>query len=83
MLTHGSLFAGIEGFGLGFERSGIKTIWQVENDAYCRRVLAKNFPRAQRFEDVRKACGCEWHLDPGRWRDGEACCVRDTARGGR
>jgi DNA (cytosine-5)-methyltransferase 1 len=56
MLTHGSLFAGIGGFDLGFERAGIKTIWQVEIDAYCRRVLAKNFPTAQRFIDIRE-CG--------------------------
>lgn len=35
-LTCGSLFAGIGGFDLGFERAGIKTIWQVEIDDYCR-----------------------------------------------
>ena len=30
MLTHGSLFAGFDGIGRGFERAGIKTIWRVE-----------------------------------------------------
>lgn len=52
----GSLFAGIGGFDLGFERAGFKTSWQVEIDPYCQKVLAKNFPEAERFGDIRE-CG--------------------------
>ena len=33
--TMGSLFAGIGGFDLGFERAGFRTEWQVEIDPYC------------------------------------------------
>jgi DNA (cytosine-5)-methyltransferase 1 len=55
-LTLGSLFAGIGGFDLGFERAGFETVWQVEIDEYCRRVLEKHFPGAERFADIRK-CG--------------------------
>ena len=55
-MNHGSLFSGIGGFDLGFERAGIRTLWQVEIDPYCRRVLAKNFPGSERFSDIRE-CG--------------------------
>jgi DNA (cytosine-5)-methyltransferase 1 len=59
-LTHGSLFAGIGGFDLGFERAGIKTVWQVEIDEYCRRVLEKHFPGVMRFADIRTCAGFEY-----------------------
>lgn len=55
-MTHGSLFCGIGGIDLGFERAGIETLWQVEHDDYCTRVLEKHWPRVQRFRDVRE-CG--------------------------
>lgn len=61
MITHGSLFAGIGGFDLGFERAGIRTVWQVEIDEYCRSVLAKHFPSAARFSDIRH---CSQHNLP-------------------
>lgn len=60
--TLGSLFAGIGGFDLGFERAGWKTKWQVEINPINRAVLADRFPRAERFEDVR-SCG---HRNLGR-----------------
>jgi len=53
-LTHGSLFAGIGGFDLGFERQGFKTVWCIENDPRCQRLLTAKFPDAQIFGDVRK-----------------------------
>lgn len=53
MLTHGSLFAGIGGLDLGFERAGIKTIWQVEIDEYAQLVLRKRFG-VQLEGDIRK-----------------------------
>lgn len=52
--TLGSLFAGIGGFDLGFERAGWRTAWQVEKNPVNRAVLAQRFPDAQRFEDVRQ-----------------------------
>ncbi|HET9153130.1 MAG TPA: DNA cytosine methyltransferase [Solirubrobacterales bacterium] len=58
----GSLFSGIGGFDLGFERAGMRVSWQVELDPYCRAVLARHFPDAARFEDVREV-GAR-NLDP-------------------
>lgn len=52
-LTFGSLFAGIGGFDLGFERAGMVCKWQVEIDDYARRVLAKHWPDVRRWDDVR------------------------------
>ena len=49
----GSLFAGVGGFDLGFERAGMATAWQVEIDGKCRDLLARRFPAATQYADVR------------------------------
>lgn len=54
--TLGSLFAGIGGIDLGFERAGFETKWQVEIDDYASRVLAKHWPHVHRERDIRE-CG--------------------------
>lgn len=52
-MTFGSLFAGIGGFDLGFERAGMRCLWQVEIDDYCQLVLAKHWPNVPRWGDIR------------------------------
>lgn len=52
-LTFGSLFAGIGGFDLGFERAGMECKWQVEINPFCQKVLAKHWPHVRRHNDVR------------------------------
>ena len=55
-LTFGSLFAGIGGFDLGFERAGMACKWQVEIDDYATKVLEKHWPNVHRERDIRE-CG--------------------------
>lgn len=52
-LTVGSAFSGIGGFDLGFERAGMRTIWQCEIDPWCQRVLEKHWPGVKRYGDIR------------------------------
>ena len=69
MITVGSLFAGIGGLDLGMARAGMEIKWQVEIDKWCRSVLAKNFPNAERFADVNAWIALD-KRDPRRiWRD--------------
>jgi len=52
-----SLFSGVGGFDIGFERAGIETVLQAEQDPWCLEVLARHWPQTERVTDVRDVQG--------------------------
>lgn len=81
MVTFGSLFAGIGGFDLGFERAGMFCKWQVEIDRYANRVLSKRWPNVRRWGDVH-----QWPQSDTEYVDvicgGDPCQENSNARQG-
>ena len=59
-LRYLSLFSGVGGFDLGFDRAGMTCAGQVEYDEKARAVLAKHWPDVKRINDVREAQGDEF-----------------------
>lgn len=60
-----ALFSGIGGMCLGFEKSGIKTIWAVENDPAAISTYKKNIKDVRLIEeDVRKVSVEKFQLEP-------------------
>jgi len=57
--TFGSLFAGVGGFDLGFERAGWRCRFQVEWDKHCRNVLDRHWPDVPKWGDVSTVSGYE------------------------
>lgn len=56
-LTFGSLFAGVGGFDMGFEKAGWDCKFQVEWDKNCRNVLDRHWPDVQKWGDIRNVDG--------------------------
>lgn len=50
--TIGSVFSGIGGFDLGFQRAGFEMAWMCEREPFCRTVLSERFADVPCFDDV-------------------------------
>lgn len=48
----GSLFAGIGGFDEGLRRAGMESVWQVEKESFCLKILTARFPSARKVHDI-------------------------------
>jgi DNA (cytosine-5)-methyltransferase 1 len=59
----GSLFSGIGGFDLGFERAGMDVAYSVEFDAKARGVLSRHWPTVPQYTDVRSFDGAAVPVD--------------------
>jgi DNA (cytosine-5)-methyltransferase 1 len=56
-LTFGSLFAGVGGYDMGFEKAGYECKFQVEWDKHCRSVLDHHWPDVPKWGDIRNVDG--------------------------
>ncbi len=64
MLKTLDLFSGIGGFSLGLERTGgFETVAFCEIEPFCRRVLAKHWPKVPCYDDVRELTGARLAAD--------------------
>lgn len=55
MLTHGGLFEGVAGFGLGARRAGFNSIFAVERNKYKQQIIHQHFPNCQIYGNIQTA----------------------------
>ena len=51
-MRFGSLFTGVGGFDLAFERAGMECAFQIEIDPHCQVVLEKHWTDIHRYSDI-------------------------------
>lgn len=54
-----SLFSGIGGFDLGFERAGFEIAFQCELNDFCQRVLTQHWPAVPKARDIKELAGAD------------------------
>lgn len=53
-LKAASLFSGIGGIDLGFDRAGFEITFQCEIDKFCRNILERHWPNVPRYENIKE-----------------------------
>ena len=59
-MTHGSLFSGIDGFGLAAEWMGWENVFTCEIDDFCNIILENNFKHEKRYKDIKTTDFSVW-----------------------
>lgn len=54
-----SLFSGIGGFDLGFQRAGFEIAFQCELNDFCQRVLTQHWPAVHKAHDIKELAGAD------------------------
>lgn len=75
-----SLFAGIGGFDLAFERAGAQVLMQCELDSFCQSVLKRHWPTVALAKDITKV-DPKTVPDADIWTAGFPCQDVSLARG--
>src|SRR5947207_5058494 len=76
-----SLFSGIGGFDLGFEKAGFEITFQCEIDKFCLNILERHWPKVKRHENIKEIKSTDIpHSDV--WAGGFPCQDVSLARMG-
>ena len=77
-----SLFSGIGGFDLGFERAGFDVSFQCEIEPFCRAVLERRWPTVPKTTDIKELQGADIPISDV-WVAGFPCQDVSLARMGK
>jgi DNA (cytosine-5)-methyltransferase 1 len=69
-----SFFAGIGGFDLGFERSGMEVLFQCEINKFGQSVLRKHWPNVPLFNDINEVKASDIPKEVDIWCGGFPLC---------
>ena len=78
-----SFFAGIGGFDLGFERSGMEVLFQCEINKFGQSILRKHWPNVPLFNDINEVKASDIPKEVDIWCGGFPCQDLSSANQGK